>query len=95
MNIVLKLANLLPLELDSDPPALQLFLLGLAVVVLVGSMIMPALVYAGRKLVFLPGVAVRTIWRYIVDKIVESIIITLLTLLGGLWILDMFPAVFR
>jgi len=88
-------ASVLLFESGSDPAALQLLLLGLAFVSLVGPMAMPGLLYSARYLPFLVGVTLRRLGDLIIDRLIESVIVAVLAIAGGLWILDFFPTICR
>jgi len=88
MDLILEIANTITRGSSSDRIPEQLFMLALVLVVLVGSLMLPITKYAMRKLAKMIAVVGRAVWKYAVDKAIEAIIIALLTLCGGLWILE-------
>jgi hypothetical protein len=75
-------------NLALDPSHAQLLLLGLLLLTLCGSMTSPVLFHAIRKMPWAVAAIARRVWAYIVDKIIESIIVGIATLLGVLWLLE-------
>lgn len=69
----------------------HLLLLGFALLVLIGAMMMPIIDYMVRKAPILIGVACRRVVHFFVDKLVESVVVGVLAICGGLWVLEMIP----
>jgi hypothetical protein len=69
--------------------------LGLVLVSLIGSMMMPALVHALRWLPVVILAALQVVGRLILEKLFESLIVAALALGGGLWVLDILPIAYK
>lgn len=69
--------------------------LGIAFVCLVGPIIMPALVRAPRHIFFITRVTVRKLVHFLIDKIIEAIIVLIATFAGWLHYLEAFPALLK
>ncbi len=95
MNPILDLANAILPDIGSDPAAARLLLLGLAQLLLVGAMLMSDPAYTVQKLVVFAGIVIRKVWQLVISKIIEIIIICLLSLSGRLWLLDLIPEPYR
>jgi hypothetical protein len=67
------------------------FVLAMAFLVLVGSMLMPLLAYSAAHLVRAGLATARRIAHWVVDKVIETVIVGVLTFFGWLWILDALP----
>jgi len=65
-------------------PAAPYILLAIIQLLLLGPMIMPVLIPFSRVLLTLTRLAIRRIWHYITDKIIETIILLLTAFIGGL-----------
>jgi hypothetical protein len=95
MGVILESVTTIPLDGNVHSVAVKLLMLALVQAVLVGPMLMPALAYSARKLLIVAEITIRRVCRIIIDKVIESIIIALAALLGGLPYADLILAVFR
>lgn len=79
----------------ADAAFVECLCIGAVFLVLAGSMIMPALAYASKGVPLLVIGAFRRAGNLILDKIVESAIICSLSVIGGLWLLELLPVACR
>lgn len=65
-------------------PAAPYILLAIIQLLLLGPTIMPALIAFARAFLVLGRFAIRPLWNYLIDRLIETIILLLAAALGGL-----------
>lgn len=65
-------------------PAAPYILLAIIQLLLLAPMTMPALIALARALLVLGRFAIRRLWNYLIDRLIETLILLLAAVLGGL-----------